>query len=127
MAMNVTHALIVAATAALLTGCTAGADSSAANNAPQPEPQRPAIAGGWSPGIIDADSRAAAQFAVTAMNQPGITLTSLDSVRQQVVAGINYRLDLTLSDGSRVRATVWKKLDGSFELNSISPIISPTG
>jgi hypothetical protein len=61
------------------------------------------------------------------MNQPGITLTSLDSVRQQVVAGINYRLDLTLSDSSRVRATVWKKLDGSFELTSISPIISPTG
>ena len=69
-----------------------------------------------------AEARAAAQYAVTAMNRPGITLTSLDAVQQQVVAGINYRLDLTLSDGSKVRATVWKKLDGSFELTNVAPL-----
>jgi hypothetical protein len=56
------------------------------------------------------------------MNRPGVTLTSLDAVQQQVVAGLNYRLDLTLSDGSRVRATVWKKLDGTFALTETAPI-----
>ena len=56
------------------------------------------------------------------MNRPGVTLTSLDAVQQQVVAGLNYRLDLTLSDGSKVRATVWKKLDGTFELTNVEPL-----
>ena len=79
-------------------------------------------AGGWSAGTVDQDARAAAQFAVTALNRPGVTLVSIDAVQQQVVAGLNYRLDLTLSDGSRVRATVWKKLDGTFELSRSEPI-----
>jgi uncharacterized lipoprotein YajG len=125
--MKTDHALLAALSAAMLAACTPGAESNANSSTVQPEPQRPAMVGGWSAGVIDAESRAAAQFAVTTMNQPGITLTSLDAVGQQVVAGRNYRLDLTLSDGSRVRATVWKKLDGSFELTNISPIISPAG
>lgn len=115
--------LFVASAALLLTACNAsngaGQPAQDAQNAPRPEPR---IVGGWGAGEISAEARAAAQYAVTAMNRPGVTLTSLDAVEQQVVAGINYRLDLTLSDGSRVRATVWKKLDGSFELTNVSPI-----
>ncbi|QJQ32356.1 hypothetical protein GV829_07745 [Sphingomonas lacunae] len=117
--------LITAAAATLLGACTASADGNAAGTPGQPEPQGPAVVGGWSTGEVTPDAREAAQFAVTAMNQPGVTLTSIDAVQQQVVAGINYRIDLTLSDNSRVRATVWKKLDGTFELTNISPIISP--
>jgi hypothetical protein len=120
-------ALIATLSAAMLAACTPSPDNSSASSAVPPEPQPPAMVGGWSAGTADAESRAAAQFAVTAMNQPGLTLVSIDRVRQQVVAGINYQLDLTLSDGSRVRATVWKKLDGSFALTNISPIINPAG
>lgn len=110
--------------AAVLSGCNAGSgsDTPAANAPAQAEAPRPVITGGWSAGAVSAEARAAAQFAVTAMNRPGVTLSSLDAVQQQVVAGINYRLDLTLSDSSRVRATVWKKLDGTFELTNVSPI-----
>jgi ferric-dicitrate binding protein FerR (iron transport regulator) len=120
---------IALSAAIMLSACTAnsGSDTPASNAPAQAEAPRPVITGGWSAGTVSTDARAAAQFAVTAMNQPGVTLTSLDRVQQQVVAGINYRLDLTLSDGSRVRATVWKKLDGTFELTNFSPIISPAG
>lgn len=113
----------------LLSACNASSssDTPAANAPAQAEAPRPVITGGWSAGTVSDSARAAAQYAVTAMNQPGVTLRSLDAVQQQVVAGINYRLDLTLSDGSRVRATVWKKLDGTFELTNVSPIISPVG
>ena len=129
--MTLIKSLLAASTAALLlSGCNAsnGADATpsagnAATSTPQAEaPARPVITGGWSAGSPSAEARAAAQYAVTAMNRPGITLTSLDAVQQQVVAGINYRLDLTLSDGSKVRATVWKKLDGSFELTNVAPL-----
>lgn len=114
------------ASALSLAACTASpastpAEPTAAPSA-APEPAAPAIAGGWSASASTAEARAAAQFAVTAMNRPGVTLTSLDAVQQQVVAGLNYRLDLTLSDGSKVRATVWKKLDGTFELTSVEPL-----
>lgn len=124
--------LLVSAATLALTACTSSPGSDAASPAqpttaqptttPSAQPTAPPIAGGWSAGTPSAEARAAAQFAVTAMNRPGVTLTSLDAVQQQVVAGLNYRLDLTLSDGSRVRATVWKKLDGTFALTETAPI-----
>lgn len=132
--MTLTKSLVAASPAflllpaLLLSACNASNGPDAAPSAgnaatpPAEAPARPVITGGWSAGTPSAEARAAAQFAVTAMNRPGITLTSLDAVQQQVVAGINYRLDLTLSDGSKVRATVWKKLDGTFELTNVAPL-----
>lgn len=116
--------VITASVAILLTACNANSspDQQAQDSRPAPSPAAPPVAGGWSAGEASAEARAAAQFAVTSMNRAGVTLSSLDAVQQQVVAGLNYRLDLTLSDGSRVRATVWKKLDGTFELTNVTPI-----
>jgi len=40
---------------------------------------------------------------------------------RQVVAGLNYRLEIEVADGSKhlkARAVVWKKLDGSLALTA---------
>ncbi len=40
------------------------------------------------------------------------------SAQRQVVAGMNYRLDLKLRDASRWRVTVWRRLDGTLQVTS---------
>lgn len=78
----------------------------------------PMMAGGWSPSAIDEDARTAAVFAVTALSRPGAALKSLDAAQTQVVAGLNYQLDLTLTDGSRWRVVVYRNLQAAFSLTS---------
>jgi predicted neuraminidase len=80
--------------------------------------QQPPIAGGFSQAATtDAEVLKAAQFAVKA-HHAGLTLQSVNAAEQQVVAGINYKLRLTTSDGRKADAVVWRKLDGSHELTS---------
>lgn len=76
------------------------------------------IVGGWTPSQIDGDARGVAIIAWTALNRPGTTLASVDGVETQVVAGVNYRLRLTLSDKSRWEVVMWKKLDGTMEMTA---------
>lgn len=77
----------------------------------------PAVAGGWSATQADsAEVKAAAAYALHMLNRPTATISTIDNASQQVVAGINYRMELTLSDGSRWAVTVWRKLDGSFDM-----------
>ncbi|HSH92904.1 MAG TPA: exo-alpha-sialidase, partial [Roseimicrobium sp.] len=79
------------------------------------------IPGGFSGiALTDPDAVAAARFAVskqgTAMNFVGI-----ESVDRQVVAGMNYRLTIKVSENGAARtadAVVWRKLDGSHQLTS---------
>ena len=40
------------------------------------------------------------------------------AAQRQVVAGMNYRLDLKLRDASRWRVTVWKRLDGTMAVTA---------
>ena len=85
---------------------------------------QPALAGGYSPTEIDSEARKVAEFAVkTRAQATGSPLRLVKSLRveRQVVAGLNYRLDLKLTDGSKhlkAHAVVWKKLDGSLALTS---------
>lgn len=84
-------------------------------------PPAPAVAGGWSAADrASAEVAAAADYAAHMLNRGGATVASIDSASQQVVAGMNYRLDLTLSDGSRWRVTVWRKLDAGMEMTAAS-------
>ena len=85
------------------------------------------IVGGYSnASITNAEVVAAAQFAVKAQAATSeqkivITLVELLSARQQVVAGMNYRLRLKVKvDGKvkEVEAVVWRKLSGEHELTS---------
>ena len=86
--------------------------------APASHGQQPPLAGGFSQAAItDAEVLKAAHFAVKA-HDAKLTLQSVNAAEQQVVAGINYKLRLTTSDGRKAATVVWRKLDGSHELTS---------
>jgi predicted neuraminidase len=84
----------------------------------------PAVAqlpGGFS-GVSERDEQtvAAAQFAVAARD-PHLKFEGIDAAERQVVAGLNYRLTLRVSENGRARranAVVWRKLDGKHALTS---------
>jgi hypothetical protein len=91
----------------------------------QAEPPEP---GGFSKLKPDEETKSAANFAVgeisKKLNQP-LAMKGIVSVERQVVAGWNYRLELNLTKNNqpyRVRAIVWRRLDGSMELTSWNPI-----
>jgi len=85
---------------------------------------QPALAGGYSPAEIDSEVRKVAEFAVkTQAGTSGrpLRLVKILKAERQVVAGLNYRLEIEVADGSKNRkalAVVWKKLDGSLALTS---------
>ena len=76
--------------------------------------------------VTNADVSAAAQFAVTAQaaqpdQKSAIALVDILSARQQVVAGINYRLWLKVRVEGKdhdAEAIVWRHLTGELELTS---------
>jgi len=88
------------------------------------KPDQPALAGGYSPAEINSEVRKIAEFAVKtqgkATERP-LRLVKILKAERQVVAGLNYRLEIEVADGSKhlkARAVVWKKLDGSLALTS---------
>ena len=78
----------------------------------------PPVAGGWADTAITPEIRAAAAFAVPRLSHQHARLKRIDAARQQVVAGMNYDIDLTLMDRTRWRVRVWSKLDRTMELTS---------
>lgn len=85
---------------------------------PSSHGQQPPLVGGFSQASTsDAEVLKAAQFAVKA-HDAKLTLQKINTVEQQVVAGMNYKLKLTTSDGRKADVIVWRKLDGSHELTS---------
>ncbi len=80
-------------------------------------------AGGWSQAdAMSPDVQEAARFAVqtfAVQNKSRILFKEVAQARQQVVAGLNYQLQLQVTqDGAtRIAQTkVWRKLDGRYEL-----------
>lgn len=74
------------------------------------------VVGGWS--ALDpahADAQVAAAAAVARLPGGG-ALAGIESAEQQVVAGMNYRLVILLADSRRWSVTIWRKLDGGWEL-----------
>jgi putative lipoprotein len=78
----------------------------------------PQVSGGWSSAKVDIDVQKSARFAIRKMKRGNAKIQSIDAVQQQVVAGINHRIDMTLSDRSRWRVIVWQRLDGNYRLTS---------
>lgn len=75
--------------------------------------------GGWSEvpkTELAKEVGAAARFAVARLPRPHGRLKTIVGAERQVVAGMNYRMLLVLSDGKRWRVQVWKKLDGTMQL-----------
>jgi hypothetical protein len=75
----------------------------------------PPRTGGWSLAAVDDNVRAVAAFAVPSLGRPDAALKSIDVARRQVVAGMNYSLDLVLTDGSVWRAQIFRGLDGKMK------------
>ena len=75
--------------------------------------------------VTDPDVRAAARFGVAHLRPPHPRLASIDGAQQQVVAGMNYRIDVTLTDRSRWRLTVYRPLRGEMRLTSAARIPPP--
>jgi hypothetical protein len=85
----------------------------------------PAAAGAWGP--IDAfspDAQEAARFAVQAyavQNKARVLFKEVSLARQQVVAGIQFELNLevTMEGAARnSKAVVWRQLDGTYKLQA---------
>ena len=96
--------------ATLLTAC--------ASPPPTPAP----IAGGWSRSAVDDQTRAVAAFAAGRIGAGDLTVRRIEAAETQVVAGLNHRLTLVLSDGSRHQVVVWQRLDGTLELTADTPL-----
>lgn len=79
---------------------------------------QPSMVGGWGETAITPEVRAAAAFAVARLPQRHARLKRIDAARQQVVAGMNYEIDITLTDRTRWRVRVWSKLDRTMALAS---------
>lgn len=79
------------------------------------------VPGGFS-GVpaSDTEALAAVEFAVAA-HDAKLTFQGIEKVERQVVAGLNYRLTIKVSENGSVRragAVVWRKLDGTHQLTS---------
>ncbi|MEI6279435.1 MAG: cystatin domain-containing protein [Verrucomicrobiae bacterium] len=103
--------------ALVLVSSTFASDKTAKTN-------QPALAGGYSPAEIDSEARKVAEFAVKAQAKASgspLRLVKILKAERQVVAGLNYRLEIEVTDGSnhlKAHAVVWRKLDGSLALTS---------
>jgi putative lipoprotein len=91
--------------------------SAPALSAPPMAKIAPSIVGGYSPAPADSDARKAAQFALPKLKRGKARIRSLDAVERQVVAGTNYRIEMTLTDGSHWKIVVWQRLDGRYQLS----------
>lgn len=97
------------ALAALLVAAPATADT--------PPPPAAPIVGGWSElPRTDPELAAVARFVVPRLPRKQPRLLRIEGGERQVVAGINYRIVLQLTDRSRWRVQVWRKLDGTYQL-----------
>jgi hypothetical protein len=83
------------------------------------------VAGAWAPSdAFSPEVQEAARFAVqtfAVQNKARVLYKDVVKARQQVVAGLNFELELqvTLDGASRsVSATVWRQPDGSYRLQA---------
>lgn len=85
--------------------------------------ESPPLAGGYTKvALNEPDVISAARAALPHITRKHSQLRRVVSVERQVVAGLNYRLILLLNDGSRWRATVWQKLDRSYEVKIVTRV-----
>lgn len=123
--MNTKQAMHAAMILGLTMAGTAMPGIAHAGDGDRPTVGETPIAGGWSEGSPgDPTARAAAQFAARQVS-PGGRLASVQAVHQQVVAGMNYRIELTLSDRSRWAVTVYRHFSGTMELTQATKLAPP--
>lgn len=86
-------------------------------SAPPSSAPSPIIVGGFHElRATDPQLAEVARFVVPRLPVRGARLARIIGGESQVVAGTNYRIMLQLTNGSRWRAEVRKKLDGTMEM-----------
>ena len=93
--------------------------------ASQEAPAAPVITGGYgSADLDDAWVKAAQTVAVNEIytRNPTRALVEKVSVQQQVVAGINYAFDITMSGGGHFKVTVYRDLQGKMEVTAFEKV-----
>ncbi|WP_322991299.1 cystatin family protein [Limnohabitans sp.] len=90
-----------------------------------PHSEAAPVAGAWAPAdAFSPEAQEAARFAVqtfAVQNKARVLYKNVVKARQQVVAGLNFELQLqvTLDGASRsVSATVWRHPDGTYRLQA---------
>lgn len=89
---------------------------------PRASADAPMITGGWSKAELTPEIEQIAVWAFNQMDVPGAELAEIENISQQVVAGMNYRMDLVFMDGSRWRVQVYRNLSGERSLTSAEAI-----
>lgn len=84
-------------------------------NSPTEGQLPPQVVGGWTEGRVDSDTHRVARFALRHLHRRGARIRSIETVHTQVVAGINFRILMTLTDGSQWQVVVWKRLDNLYQ------------
>ena len=120
--------ILIAAAAAAASACAAAPSSSVstamlctASAVAYPPP----IGGGWS--AVETDDEGVQAAAAFAAGELGSELGSVESAERQVVAGMNYRLKLSLSDGRTFNVVVFRALNGTYQLTSNAQIETDSG
>ena len=77
----------------------------------------PIMVGGYrAADVQDAGVRAAAGFAAQAIGGAGVSVRTIHQAQQQLVQGMNYKIDLTASNGQRWLVTVYRPLRGEMRV-----------
>lgn len=99
--------------------------SACSPNKPVDVPPAQARVGAWAPtDAFNSDVQEAARFAVqtfAVQNKVRVLFREVTQARQQVVAGLNFQLQLQVTlDGvpKNVTVTVWRQLNGDYRLQS---------
>ena len=86
-------------------------------------PNTPVLAGGYSSvATNDPNVKSAADFAAKSLTNGQAGVKNISSAEQQVVAGMNYRMNIELTNGSKYNVTVYKDLQGGMSLTQSTPL-----
>lgn len=90
-----------------------------------PAPAGPVITGGYGGADLnDAGVKAAQAIAVNEIytRQPTRALVDKVTAETQVVAGLNYRFNITMSGGATYRVVVYRNLQGEMSVSSFEKL-----
>ncbi|HIF9069472.1 TPA: cystatin domain-containing protein [Photobacterium damselae] len=95
-----------------------GADEVRKATSPECAESHHSLPGGWSKGEITPEVIDAANAAVKSLGADQ-KLKQVDSVSQQVVAGLNYYVKFTTEDGKEYAAKVFRSLKGEYDVKEV--------
>ncbi|HIF9334296.1 TPA: cystatin domain-containing protein [Photobacterium damselae] len=95
-----------------------GADQVRKATSPECAESHHSLPGGWSKGEITPEVIDAANAAVKSLGADQ-KLKQVDSVSQQVVAGLNYYVKFTTEDGKEYAAKVFRSLKGEYDVKKV--------